>query len=1043
MTDPSVDLAQRLEAALGGKYRIEQELGRGGMAVVYAATDTTLLRSVAIKVIHPELVANRTTAKRFLEEARVIARLKHPNIVQIHTAGEADGLFYYVMDQIGGATLRSTLGQNGRLPTERALQIAEDVAQALDAAARAGVVHRDVKPENILLHPETGRALLVDFGIAYAVCEDEGKAAEQGWTGPGVALGTPAYMSPEQAAGDRVDTRSDVYALGVVLYEMLSGQPPFHGPRRVVISKQIVDTPVSLGRHRPDLDPDLISTIHQALDKVPEARWPTPLAFRDALRGTNTRPHHRPPRLRQLVLGAAAIAIAASTAISTLDTSSETVSHRTPDTKQSLLILPFTNLQRAEASEWLRDGSVSMLALAMGQWRELSVVTHERLHDLLQRRGVLANTPLGLGQARQLARDAGVTTVVLGEYTSLGDSLQFVARAYDVASGTRLEEATASGPTASDVRPMFDRLAGSLLAISNTTTPRTRLPLAAQTTGSLTAYRLYLQGVEALSAWSLSEAETAFRSAVAIDSTFGLAYFKLALTRGWRFGASDPDGLRAINLAVRFGDRLPARDRQKIEAHQAMAENDLARSKKIYGELVVADSTDPDAWYGLGDAWFHSDEGIDRAPAMTHSLAAFRRAIALDPDYHLAYDHVTTMLAEAAQENARYELTSAEQFRAVDSRSGRVPTHAALVRTRRAALDAARGWVGVQPRLVRAHRALLEAQLAAGNHRAALRTTNQIRELTDLGLQPIVGFLEARIQFAAGEPGRAAQKIQSAIRSFEPDQVRPGTITGDVVGDVLAGTNILAYSGDLDGAEDVISLADILRKNLVGGRPGPGEPDVWKTSQLAQLYSAAGGPVYEMRDLWREVTEAATSEQAPAARASVARAGASAAQGLLLSSGDETVALEQLRALTGSEHAIPFLALMALAQGDSATARAELNRKPGPKAKMPPMSSFAMGDFRPVAAEAHYLLGNYQLTIDLLNGFDAAHLSTRRFDSRWGILARVSLLRGMAYERIGEQTLAGREYSSVLTQWGQADEALQPFVLLAQAGLARLRGARG
>ncbi|HSE53014.1 MAG TPA: serine/threonine-protein kinase, partial [Gemmatimonadales bacterium] len=206
------DLLETMQRALGRQYRLEREVGRGGMGVVFLATDVALERRVAVKVIHPELVVNRALAARFLAEARLIARIRHPHIVAVHSAGECEGHLYYVMDFLEGETLRQRLQRERRLPMPLAVSIASQIADAVDAAAGAGVVHRDLKPENILLEgpPDAPRALLTDFGIARLVDGGEGP------TGPNAVMGTPAYMSPEQAAGEEIDSRSDLYALGIV-----------------------------------------------------------------------------------------------------------------------------------------------------------------------------------------------------------------------------------------------------------------------------------------------------------------------------------------------------------------------------------------------------------------------------------------------------------------------------------------------------------------------------------------------------------------------------------------------------------------------------------------------------------------------------------------------------------------------------------------------------------------------------------------------------------------------------------------------------------
>src|SRR2546430_4284188 len=217
------DLLARVQAALAGRYTIERELGRGGMATVYLAQDRKHHRQVAIKVLKPELAA-ALGPERFLREIDTAARLTHPHILPLHDSGEAEGFLFYVMPYVEGESLRDRLSREKQLPLGDALQIAREVADALSYAHSRDVVHRDIKPENILL--EAGHAVVSDFGIARAIRAAGGDEL----TTTGIAVGTPAYMSPEQASTDaRIDGRADIYALGCVLYEMLAGRPPFRG----------------------------------------------------------------------------------------------------------------------------------------------------------------------------------------------------------------------------------------------------------------------------------------------------------------------------------------------------------------------------------------------------------------------------------------------------------------------------------------------------------------------------------------------------------------------------------------------------------------------------------------------------------------------------------------------------------------------------------------------------------------------------------------------------------------------------------------------
>ncbi|HET6795653.1 MAG TPA: serine/threonine-protein kinase, partial [Gemmatimonadales bacterium] len=274
------DAVARLTSALSDRYRVERELGQGGMATVYLAEDLRHGRRVAIKLLHPELSAI-LGSERFLAEIKVTANLQHPHILGLIDSGEADGLLYYVMPYVAGESLRARLGRERQLPVEEALRLSREVASALDYAHRQGVVHRDIKPENILL--QDGAALVADFGIALAVHQAGGSRMTQ----TGMSLGTPAYMSPEQAMGDReIGARSDVYALGAMTYEMLAGEPPFTGPTsQAIVAKVLTEDPPPLRAKRPTVSGAVESAIFTALQKLPADRWGTAREFSDALSG--------------------------------------------------------------------------------------------------------------------------------------------------------------------------------------------------------------------------------------------------------------------------------------------------------------------------------------------------------------------------------------------------------------------------------------------------------------------------------------------------------------------------------------------------------------------------------------------------------------------------------------------------------------------------------------------------------------------------------------------------------------------------------------
>jgi len=254
-------LLDRLVAAVGAQYLVDAEIGRGGMAVVYRATDVRLNRRVAIKLLPPELAFNADVRERFLREAQTSAQLTHPHIVPIYTVDEREGMVYFVMALVDGESLAQRLAREPQLPIDDARRILADVADALSYASSRGVVHRDVKPDNIMLERGTGRAVVTDFGIARAA------AGDSRLTVTGVAVGTPAYMSPEQALGEReLDGRSDIYSLGVVGYQMLAGRTPFRAANTpAMLVKHISETPHPVESLRPDVPPPLAQAVMRAL----------------------------------------------------------------------------------------------------------------------------------------------------------------------------------------------------------------------------------------------------------------------------------------------------------------------------------------------------------------------------------------------------------------------------------------------------------------------------------------------------------------------------------------------------------------------------------------------------------------------------------------------------------------------------------------------------------------------------------------------------------------------------------------------------------
>ena len=283
-TSTSYELApDRLRAALGPNYELGRLIGRGGYAEVFAVRDLRLKRELALKVLRPDLILTDTLAARFRREAEAVAVLNHPNIVPVYDVGEADGILWLLMPLVRGETVKSLLAREQRLPVAEVRRILLEAADALQTAHEAGVVHRDIKPENLMIEGKSQRVMLTDFGIAKAM----DSSAEHALTGTGVVIGTPQYMSPEQAMGKQApDPRSDQYSLAVVGYQMLTGRLPFEGENvRELMVKQLLEEPTPLSRLVAEIPSDMSATIHQALRKEPKLRFASMNAFARSLRG--------------------------------------------------------------------------------------------------------------------------------------------------------------------------------------------------------------------------------------------------------------------------------------------------------------------------------------------------------------------------------------------------------------------------------------------------------------------------------------------------------------------------------------------------------------------------------------------------------------------------------------------------------------------------------------------------------------------------------------------------------------------------------------
>jgi len=610
----------RLAAALADRYRLERELGRGGMATVYLAQDLRHQRQVALKVLHPEL-AQALGPERFLREIQIAARLQHAHILPLFDSGTADGLPYYAMPYVEGESLRARMTRERQLDLTDALRISREIAAALGHAHAQGIVHRDIKPENILLTRE-GSVLVADFGIGRAVDAAGGERL----TETGLSLGTPAYMSPEQAAGDdQLDGRSDLYALGCVLYEMLAGQPPFTGrTAQAILARHAIDPVPSLRTVRSTVPLPLDHAISTALAKVPADRFATAGAFVSALdQAASAAPAPRPSsrsRLRGLLPGVAAAVILAVVIGLVMMRRSPASTRSNP---KLVAVLPFRTAGASPELAWLHEGLVDLLSAKLAGAGELRAAEPTSVLGAWRRVGS-ESTAVPQDAALEIARGLGAGRLIDGSVVGTPAHLTITASLLTTSGGKSGSRASADGPVDS-LTVLVDRLASRLLSLDAGVDP-TRL---STTSSSLPATRAFLVGRAAFRKGDMDEAFRSFREATVLDSTFALAALELVHASVWVGGAWSEDAQRGKRLAQAGRDRLGPGDRALLDAWDL---EDITGPGWIQAWRAAAQANPERAetWYELGDAYFHNAALVGLDNPLRLAAEAFQRGWAID-----------------------------------------------------------------------------------------------------------------------------------------------------------------------------------------------------------------------------------------------------------------------------------------------------------------------------------------------------------------------------------------------------------------------------
>jgi serine/threonine protein kinase/Flp pilus assembly protein TadD len=716
------ELQEQLTACLQGRYAIRREIGHGGMAVVYLARDLKHDRDVALKVLHPRL-AELLGRERFLREIRVAAQLHHPHLLPLFDSGDADGSLYYVVPYVEGGTLRDCLSRNSRLDLVAALQLTREAAEALDYAHRHNVVHRDIKPENILL--DEGHAVVADFGIARAISE----AADSQITQSGLLVGTPAYMSPEQAAEEPVDGRSDIYGLACVLFELLTGETPFAGQTPLgVLARRMAEPAPRLRDRGMSAPPRLEEVMACALARRREERFSTAGEFAQQLAGVAN-------EVTQLQR-------------------TPTVLRATPH-PVSLAVLPFVNLSADRESEYFSDGMTEELISALTKVKGLRVTA---------RASAFAFKGKDV-DVREIGQKLNVGAVLEGSVRRAGDRLRITAQLVNSADGYYVWSETFDRGMA-DVFAVQDELSRAITASLKVRLTPDQEQLNQPPTENIDAYTLYLKGLHHLNRRTVEDYRSAielFQSALAKDPAYalphaGIAHSYTMLGFDWYGGMAPLEAMPLAKASVRTALEL---DPDLVQAHTVLgmirmlfdwdwsrAEASFRRALEInpghapahhwfslflstrnrheesLREIKKAQELDPLSIIinqNVGRAYYYAGH-------YEQAFEQFRRTLALDPDFFTTH----VMLAESLTLLGRHDEAMAA-LRTAESLAGQKP-------------------------LILAELALLLGQL--GRVEDARRV---LREMTELSQREHVPLYQLAIaHYAAGDQATAFDLLDRA-----------------------------------------------------------------------------------------------------------------------------------------------------------------------------------------------------------------------------------------------------------------------------------------
>ena len=650
------DAVARLNVALKGRYRVERELGEGGMATVYLADDLKHERKVALKVLKPELAAV-VGAERFLAEIKTTAHLQHPHVLPLFDSGEADGFLFYLMPFIDGESLRDRLKRERQLPIDEALTIAREVADGLGYAHDQDVIHRDIKPGNILL--SGGHAVIADFGIARAVSS----VAGEGLTETGMSVGTPKYMSPEQASGEHpLDGRSDIYALGCVLYEMLVGEPPYSGASAQLILAKILTQPPISPRILRDTVPEVVDqAVMKALSRVPADRFSNAGEFAEALTEEQASPRSwrsatLSPRPPSRMIGAAVV----GAALVWLGLTFGTVETLAYTEGEWILVTEFDNI----TGDSILDKSLDLaFGLTLQQSPLIKVFPDSRIQQALGRMMLDEGSRITRSVGMEIAEREGIRFVIVPSVASVGERYVLGLAVHDPQVEGPLHTELISVDSDDEILPGLDALGAHVREIMGESRRaiRQQVALLEVTTASLPALRQFSLGIEAFARFTdTEEARRLMESALAIDSGFTAAHAQLGALELNFFDREK--GVQHLTRALANLDELTDYESLMVRGLYAdLVENDPESAMEIYQTTADLFPNKPAPPNNLGWLFW-------RLGRFEESVAQYREALRIDEGFTWAYGSMNRLqlfylgMIDSARVAAERQIRQDEEY---------------------------------------------------------------------------------------------------------------------------------------------------------------------------------------------------------------------------------------------------------------------------------------------------------------------------------------------------------------------------------------------